>query len=476
MDFLQELFTLTPGDIGSKHGSFALDVMNVRPCFDEILGFKEIAADLKLKMIAAVARSKSALVSIDLVMDSVGMIAVFTFSALVPSGPAKLTVDTIIQAFPKQQRDTMLLTFRPLDELDKFRFDAMQTVRSLRPCVPKAEAESEEESDEIFYLPGERRLDPKFSSVEAYCLALAEEERIAKAALVEETWQPTLALTDNASVSGTTLAVQRAKADWVEMAQKLAAISILSIGSGKLTYIRCHREARRVALLERERDSYCSLVGLVKVAMQHCDSGTLPDPSQSRVLKAEFLKRCIAVLKSTHPAAECDVKKLPLKDQRNIIVALGGASGCEDCPEPAEWYFHWDHHLLCWSRQSHLASAPTSKLPETLALCKKCFEKNPWSCTSCRRRDTFAACRGTRPIPNGISLHGDCKVHYHVDCNCGGTFRQHTFRMCDEPTAEAGSFIRTLPLNLQINWDWMEQEEETLRKDEGLPAKRRRLS
>ncbi len=56
------MFTLTPGEIGSKHDSFAADVMNVRPSFDEILGFQNITLEWKLKMIVAVARSKSKLV------------------------------------------------------------------------------------------------------------------------------------------------------------------------------------------------------------------------------------------------------------------------------------------------------------------------------------------------------------------------------------------------------------------------------
>ncbi len=104
----------------------------------------------------------------------------------------------------------------------------MQTVRSLRPCVPKAK-ESEVVS-KIIYLPGERNPDPKFSSIGAFCSALEEEDRIEKASWVEESWQHTLALTDTATGSGT-LAVQRAKIDWVETAQKFATISILSIGS-----------------------------------------------------------------------------------------------------------------------------------------------------------------------------------------------------------------------------------------------------
>jgi len=292
----------------------------VRPSFEEILGYEEVAAELELKMIVAVARCKSTLVSMDILMDIAGMIAVFTFSSQVPSGPAKLTVDTIIQAFPQQQREALIRTFRPLDELDRFRFDAMQTVRSLRPCVPK----EKEEPEEFFCIPGETNNDPKFKSVEAYCLALEEEERIEKESLAEEVWQNTLAVTDNASVSGSTLAVQRAKVEWVELAQNYATISILSIGSCKLTYIRCHREARRVLLLERGLDSSCSLCGSVKVAMQHSDAGALPHPSQSRLIKMEFTRGCIAVLKSKNPSAESDVKKLSFKDPGGIIGGMGG--------------------------------------------------------------------------------------------------------------------------------------------------------
>jgi len=120
-----------------------------------------------------------------------------------------------------------------------------------------------------------------------------------------------------------------------------------------------------VLLLEAEVRSEHTLSHIYQIAAKMAEAGSLPDPSQTRVLKAEFKKRCIVVLKLTNPTVEFDIKKLPLKDQRNIITALGGVSGCEDCPKPAEQYHHWDHKLRCWSRQSYRASTPTSRLPET---------------------------------------------------------------------------------------------------------------
>ena len=463
MDFLQELPTLTLVD-STNVTAFAAEVFEGRPPFDEIVAGHSLVSELRRHAEMSVGRCLCQIVSMDLVMDAQGLIALFTFKGKTRMCDAKTGVETLIKTFPALQREAIVRTLHPLDELDKVRFDAMQTVRSLRPWVPKEKEEPEEDSDAILYLPGERNPDPKFASVEAYCLALEEEERIEKASLVEESWQHTLALTDTASISGT-LAIQRAKIDWVEMAQKFAAISILSIGSYKLTYIRCHREARRVALLERERDSFCNLAGLVKVAMQHCDTGALPHPSQSRVIKAEFMKRCTAVLKTTHPSAECDIKKLPFKDQCYIYTALGMTSGCEDCPEPAEYYYHWDHALCCWTRQSYPASAPTSSLPETMAICKRCYKKNPWSCTLCRRRDTFTACRGTRLIPLPIDSNGPCTVHRGVECKCGGTFRRHVFKACDEPMTRRTPLFITSPVMASVP-DWWEEEKKTLLEEE----------
>jgi len=426
MDFLRESFTLTLVESGTKGLSFAADVLDVRPSFTEILGYKQLADELGSKMVVAVARSRSSLVSMDLLMDRDGLIAVFTFNSRVQMSQAKTAVDLVIKAFPQQQRDALIRSFRPLDELDRNRIVAMATLGALRPCVPEAKPEPDEtdESDDIFCIPGERR--PSRKLTEAQCLALEEGPLDGVESSVDLVWPHTLTLTDNASVSDI-LAVQRAKIDWVDLAQMIGTISILSIGSCKLTYIRCHRESTRVLLLEAEVRSEHTLSHIYQIAAKMAEAGSLPDPSQTRVLKAEFKKRCIVVLKLTNPTVEFDIKKLPLKDQRNIITALGGVSGCEDCPKPAEQYHHWDHKLRCWSRQWYPASTPTSSLPETLALCRRCYERNPWSCTLCRRRDTFTACRGTRNIPNSFDSSGDCTVHRLVDCSCGGTFRKHKF-------------------------------------------------
>jgi len=476
MDFLHESFTVTLIEGGSKGFSFAANVVDERPPFEDILGLKHFADELGSKTVAAIARSRSSLVSMDLLIDKGGMIALFTFSSKVQMSQAKTAVDLVIKAFPPQQRESLIRSFRAFDELDRNRVVAMATLGSLRPYVPKEKEESEEKSGAIFYLPGERNPDPKFASVEAYCLALEEEERIEKASLVEESWQHTLALTDTASFSGT-LAIQRAKVDWVEMAQKFATISILSVGSCKLTYIRCHREARRVLLLASAVKSHPTLSDVCQVAATLAEAGALPSPLQDRVVKSEFMKRCIAVLKTTHPSAEYDVKKLPFKDQRNIIVALGGASGCEDCPAPAEYYYHWDHKLRCWSRQSYPASAPTSSLPETLALCERCYNTNPWSCTLCRRRDTFTACRGTHPIPNGIGFHGDYKIQYHVECSCGGAFRQHRFDKWLEPGARSPLQLNALAAQCREHFRNQRLENDDAMRDRvEAAAKRQRLS
>jgi len=103
--------------------------------------------------------------------------------------------------------------------------------------------------------------------------------------------QERLTLTDFGSCSGT-LSVQYAMQDWVALAQKRAAISMISIGSCKLSYIRCHREARRASLLSRGIESNCSLYGVVRAAIRLAEGGALLHPSHSRSTKSEFMKRC----------------------------------------------------------------------------------------------------------------------------------------------------------------------------------------
>jgi len=410
MNFLQESFTVKLADLNTKGLSFVADVSAERPPFIEIFAYAGWAAELKDTINLSLTRARCPLKTVDIVADMRGFMIIVTFHETQSLGNAKFGVKATFGTCLVQWQNAMVSTLRPLDELDQKRLDTMQLAHKLRGCVPQAREDGPVE--DIFCIPDKRNWDPKFRSVEAYCLAIFEEEQLELNLLADDERAHPLYLNDTAACTGT-VAVRRARSDWVELAQNVAPISILSVGTCDLFYIHCHRESRRVLLLASAVRSDSTLSDVCQIAATMAEAGSLPRPTQNRLVKAEFIKRCIDVLKSKNPSAECDIKKLTRKEQRNISVAVGGnVSGCEDCPEPAELDFHWDQNLLCWSRQSYRASTPTNSLPETLALCKRCDSKNPWSCTRCRRRDTFEACRSTRYIPHpALKLereHGDC--------------------------------------------------------------------
>ena len=137
-----------------------------------------------------------------------------------------------------------------------------------------------------------------------------------------------------------TLALDRATnfaMGWIFLAQQIATVHVASAGErpATLSYIRCHREARRVQLLvENLRKEYTKigLLTVVRAAVQMAKEGSLPGPDGPRARKTEFIRRCEEALALCEPKAE---RTTPSREIRRRIAHIIDSA---DAPQ-------WDEHM-----------------------------------------------------------------------------------------------------------------------------------
>jgi hypothetical protein len=184
---------------------------------------------------------------------------------------------------PTDYKESVERTFRPFDELDKDRVENWFLVPL--PRQPKAER-------------------PMPKTLQAL-MDQSDSESDAEGA------PPLLALEDVTAEPQSLLALEDGDAAsdglWREALQRSATLVWVQAGGGQaMTYIRCHREVRRVQLLALELRKatvgrtmpgpLAKLRMCVRVAKSMADTGRLPSYSSARVRKTEFLKRCCTVL------------------------------------------------------------------------------------------------------------------------------------------------------------------------------------
>ena len=129
------------------------------------------------------------------------------------------------------------------------------------------------------------------------------------------------------------------KAVWVYMAQQDATIHVASAGDRpeQLSYIRCHWESRRLALLKRTvEDEYDRprLRTVVQIAVRLANEGTLPGHRGPRARKTEFLRRCEAAMQLLVPGPQ---PKITGAQRREIEAVLAGVKIADpkNCLNPA---------------------------------------------------------------------------------------------------------------------------------------------
>jgi len=414
MDFLPEKIAVAALHGAGKGHSFAADVFTTRPHFDEIQSFQPIVEGLREKVAISIARKSCQLASIDLLMDRGGLLAIFTFKAEIATSPAKTAVDTVLNAFPAEQRKAVQDTLRPLDYLDKLRFGAMETVASLRPFIAEEEEEEDvpiEISTPCVHTQGlqKEHVPPEFRTRKTRAQLIEKGEAPYRNALDGKT----LAIGDLGAPCVEPLSVRFAMECWIETAQTRATIVILSVGVRSLSYIHSTHEARRQLLLKSRLPPSPSLVDVVAASFALVEEGALPAPASSRVHKSEFLKRCGVALAAVNPTAERDQKKLTPLEKRALAILMGAEPSCDLCPGKAAHHYEWNALGCCWTKNEQLpAQGPERNI------CSKCRAAcDDYACNVCRSSEFLSGIK-----LSSVWLRASRgAIHQHsLTCRCGG--------------------------------------------------------
>ena len=146
MEFLQARFAfdLTEG----KVDTFVADVFQPRPDFEDAARFHIWSTDARKKMQHAMQRKNCPVEWAGLVIGQLGLLAIVRFQKRLILGSAKHAASSILQCLPDEQRRAVELGLRPLDEVDKDRISAWQTLADVRPRGFNKRAREEADSEE----------------------------------------------------------------------------------------------------------------------------------------------------------------------------------------------------------------------------------------------------------------------------------------------------------------------------------------
>ena len=332
--------------------TYVADIMQPRPSFDDIANSAPTWATAALRqMQEAMERKNSPITWVQVVFDQTGMLLLLRVADPQHLGNIKSAAKSILKCLPSAQRQAVQDSLRPLDEVDRNRIAAWQTLASMRPAGQKRRADHEEGQ-------------AKRARTADYSQTMAEREKAAQscaksaAQLVAEesdsdtpeefvplrlTLSDALAapandpdeyqrrmLTDTQEAQP--LAIPAAipsildpASGWEHTAKHLAAIVAVEVGvrPARLAYTHCHREGRRHLLLRSKLSKGCGMTQTVFLAMRLVIDGSLP-PLGERGRKVEFIRRCAGALRSLDPSKETDLKRLSVQDQALVRQALGG--------------------------------------------------------------------------------------------------------------------------------------------------------
>ena len=305
--------------------TFIADILDRRPVFDDIARFSAAwSTQAAEKMQAAMERKNCAVTWVQLVIDQHGLLVILRFGHPVILGAAKTAAKVILRCLPNEQRRAAEQSLRPLDEVDRDRLAAWQTVNSLRPAGNKRPRESEEAYQSLAKRVKilESNAKPMAALLAGYYEDSSSEE--------EEVMEPRLMLTNGAAHPQPSAApnLLDPTSAWEHRIKCEATIIVAQVGERPegLAFRRCHHEPRRQLLLQSKvREEYESpgMRQVVRVAMQLAKDGSMPGPGEHG-RKNEFIKRCATALRVLDPSKETDLKKLGAQDQALIRQALGG--------------------------------------------------------------------------------------------------------------------------------------------------------
>ena len=328
---------------GSKHVCFAADLFRPRPPFQEILPFADWGRELKVEMVKRMDRKACPVAWVAFFIDAEGAWMLASPKSEQTLCNMRQALSTVISTLPKEQRQSVEDTLRPLDELDADRLAAWKTVDDLRPKFRPPSAVGEADIVSAAFVKPRAPKPDVAPPPRAPTLAEWMEQHDSSDDEEEGASLPqTLMLYGSASVDADTALSTRggpshsAWVRWVAQAQAWATVTIATTGpTPELTYIRCHREERRRLLLTRRvtgEDSAPCMAETVRIAAKMARQGSLPGPDGPRGRKSEFLRRCAEAARTANPLAETDIKRLSPEDQAVIRLALGcGEAPYEGC-------------------------------------------------------------------------------------------------------------------------------------------------
>jgi hypothetical protein len=383
MDFLPALPLMTLATAGAGNvTSFAADVFRGRPSFEEIQSFQGVMDKIGSKVGASMQRKSCPLASVDLIIDGEGLLGIFIFKAKCQCSNAKSAMLTLLRALPEAQQQAVQDTMRPFDYLDMLRVGKMKIVAGLRPF-------EEESSEEEEFIPYEYR--KKVTMVEF--LTSEDVAIVPRRNLLDGL---VLAITNMAetlqSKPSQALRVTRALQRWVEDAQEMAAIAVLSLGASKLCYCHCVHEARREDLIQLSLVKKPTFLDVVRRSLALVEIAALPCPKVSPNNKFAFFKRCTQVLQIVNPEGGCEQKRLCPRERREVALLMGNAPKCDRCPsEKAACCFEWDKTYGRWTQyeinRPFGYTAAMTLAEDELTLCKKCALRCAVACQDCRKSD-----------------------------------------------------------------------------------------
>ena len=296
--------------------TFAADLFQPRPAFDEMAQFQHWSSDAAEKIKTAMQRKNCAVQCVQLVVDIEGVFLIIHFQHPLILGHAKSATGVIMRCLPAEQQRAAKRSLRPLDEVDKVRIEAWASPASVRPAGNKRQKPDD-------YDDWEPPVAKRYKSLEAFLEDCSSEE--------EEVPPPRLMLTNGPHQASSTLAelsLLDATSVWEYRIKTEATIILVQVGEKpeKLAYVRCHWEARKQLLLQGAVSSLYSMPCMrcvVEVAMKLTSEGSFPGPCGEHGRRIEFVKRCGVALQALNPNAEHDIKKLPTAEQYAIRVAFG---------------------------------------------------------------------------------------------------------------------------------------------------------
>ena len=314
MEFLSQVPALALREGPGKQNTFCADVFQPRPPFEEIQNGASWSVSAQAQMEEALKRKACPVSWVALFVDESGMFAVIQFKHRLTLGDAKRGAEAVLKALPEAQRCAIEVGLHPMDELDSERIRAWKTVAAVRPEADEESSDSEEEETQVFFAPpGTPQPAPTAAPTAAELLKTYEEGRAAKRRRLDDAIVPLSREVVKVACEGSDLALNTAYVPtlvqaWVYLAQQSATVHVASAGErpATLSYIRCHREARRVQLLaEHARKEYekPGLLAVVRVAVQLATDGSLPGHDGPRARKTEFIRRCQDALLVVQPDA-----------------------------------------------------------------------------------------------------------------------------------------------------------------------------